>query len=97
MQSLERSRWKGRDGHAPREVSRYIWFSIGEGAKSEVEVHKKKTMASPLVQGGLKILIKVSVTCDEPGKLPILVAKVKEVEYPLTGDYVDDSKIFYKS
>ena len=54
-------------------------------------------MASPLVQGGLKILIKVSVTCDEPGKLPILVAKVKEVEYPLTGDYVDDSEIFYKS
>ena len=49
-------------------------------------------MASPLVQGGLKILIKVSVTYDEPGKLPILVAKVKEVEYPLTGDYVDDSK-----
>ena len=43
------------------------------------------------------ILIKVSVTCDEPGKLPILVAKVKEVEYPLTGDYVDDSEIFYKS
>ena len=49
-------------------------------------------MASPLVQGGLKIPTKVSVTWDEPKKLPTLVAKVKEVEYPLTGEYVEDSK-----
>ena len=49
-------------------------------------------MASPLVQGGLEIPIKVSVTWDEPKKLSILVAKVKEVKYPLTGEYVDDSK-----
>ena len=45
-------------------------------------------MASPLVQSGLEIPIKVSVTWDEPGKLSILVAKVKEIEYPLTGEYV---------
>ena len=49
-------------------------------------------MASPLVQDGFEIPIKVSVTWDEPEKLSILVAKVKEVEYPLTGEYVDDSK-----
>ena len=49
-------------------------------------------MTSPLVQGGLEILIKVSVTWDEPEKLSILVAKVNGVEYPLTGEYVDDSK-----
>ena len=49
-------------------------------------------MASPLVQGGLEIPVKVSVTWDEPEKLSVLVAKVKEVEYPLTGEYVDDSK-----
>ena len=41
-------------------------------------------MASPLVQGELEIPIKVSVRWDKPGK--------KEVEYPLTGEYVDDSK-----
>ena len=79
-------------GHLPRELSRYIWFSIGEGAKFEAEVHKEKPMASPLVRGELEIPIKVSVRWDEPGKLSILVAKVKEVEYPLTGEYVDDSK-----
>ena len=48
----------------PREISRDIWFSIGEGAKFE-PVRKEKPMASPLVQGGLKIPIKVSVTWDE--------------------------------
>ena len=79
-------------GYVPRELSQYICFSIGEGAKFEAEVHKEKPMASPLVQGELEIPIKVSVRWDEPGKLSILVAKVKEVEYPLTGEYVDDSK-----
>ena len=73
-------------------LSRYIWFSIGERAKFEAEVLKEKPMASPLVQGGLEIPIKVSVTWDEPEKLSVSVAKVKEVEYPLTAEYVDDSK-----
>ena len=79
-------------GLVPREHSRYIWFSIREGPKFEAEVHKEKPMASPLVQGGLEIPIKVSVTWDEPEKLSILVAKVKEVEYPMTAEHVDDSK-----
>ena len=79
-------------GHVPRELSRYIWFSIGAWAKSDADVHKEKPMASPLVQGGLEIPIKVSVTWNEPEILSILVAKVKEVEYPLTGEYVDNSK-----
>ena len=39
-------------GHVQRELSRYIWFSIREGAKFAAEVHKEKPMASPLVQGG---------------------------------------------
>ena len=53
-------------------------------------------MASPLVQGGLEIPIKVSVTWDAAEKLSILAAKVKEVEYPLTGEYIDDSKSILK-
>ena len=28
-------------GHGPRDISRYIWFSIGEGTNFEAEVHKK--------------------------------------------------------
>ena len=49
-------------------------------------------MASPLVQGRLEIPIKVSITWDEPEKLSILVAKMKEVEYSLTREYADDQK-----
>ena len=52
-------------------------------------------MASPLLQGGLEIPIKVTVTWNEPAKLSVLVAKVQAVEYPLIGEYVDDSKKFY--
>ena len=36
-------------------------------------------MASPLVQDELEIPIKVSAMWDEPEKLSILVARVKEV------------------
>ena len=81
-------------GHLPRELSRYVWYSIQEGTKYDVEVHKKTPMASPLLQGGLEIQIKVTVTWNEPEKLSILVVKVEAVEYPLIGEYVDDSKKF---
>ena len=53
-------------GHVPRELSRYIWFTIGEGfywfSKFEAKVHKEKPIVSPLVQGGLENPIKVSFT-----------------------------------
>ena len=28
-------------GHIPKELSRYVWYSIQEGAKYDVEVYKK--------------------------------------------------------
>ena len=79
-------------GHIPKEPSRYLWYSIHEGAKYDVEVYKKKPMTSPLLQGGLEIPIKVFVTWDCLEKLSILVAKVKDVQYPITGEYIDSSK-----
>ena len=79
-------------GHVPRKLSRYVWYSIQEGAKYDIEVHKNTPMVSPLLQGGLDIPIKVTVTWNEPEKLSILVAKVQAVEYPLIGEYVDDWK-----
>ena len=79
-------------GHIPKELSRYVWYSIQEGVKYDVEVYKKKPMPSPLLQGGLEIPIKVSVTWDCLEKLSILVAKVKDVQYPITGEYIDSSK-----
>ena len=79
-------------GHVPRELSRYVWYYIQEGAKCGVEIHKKTPMASPLLQDRLEIQIKVTVTWNQPGKLSILVAKVQAVEYPLIGEYADNSK-----
>ena len=49
-------------GHIPRELSHYTWYSIQEGAKFEAEVHEAKPKLSPLVQGGLEIPMKVTVT-----------------------------------
>ena len=46
-------------GHIPKELSCYVWYSIQEGEVYDVEVYKKKPMASPLLQGGLEIPIKV--------------------------------------
>ena len=42
-------------------------------------------MSAPSVQGRLEIPIKVSVKWNESEKLSVLVAKVKDVEYSLTG------------
>ena len=63
--------------------------------KFEAEVHKEKLRTSPLVQGGLAIPIKISVTGEEPKKLSSLVAKVKEAEYFLTReeDEYDDNDV----
>ena len=83
-------------GHIPRELSRYVWYSILEGAKYEVEVFKKKPIASPLLQGGLEIPIRISVTWDSPENLLILIEKVKEVQYPIAGTYIDNSKEILK-
>ena len=33
--------------HVPRELSRYIWYVIQEGAKLEAEVHDLKPALSP--------------------------------------------------
>ena len=67
----------------PRKLSRYIWFSIGERAKLEAELHKKDPMAYPLVHGGLEISIKASVTWDEPEKLAeFLWLKLKRLSIP---------------
>ena len=44
-------------GHVPRELARYVWYAIMEGAEFEAVVHQEKEKPSPLVQGGLEIII----------------------------------------
>ena len=58
-----------------QELSRYTWHdAIQEGAKFEDVVHEAKPKLSPLVQGGLEIPIKVTVTWAKVEKLSILAA-----------------------
>ena len=64
-----------------------------EGAKFEALVHQEKEKPSPLVQGGLEIIIKMKVTWESQEKLTILSAKVAEIAYPVDADYKDDSKV----
>ena len=67
-----------------------------EGAKFEAVVHQEKEKPSPLVQGGLEIIIKVKVTWQSQEKLTILAAKVSEIAYPVDAGYKDDSKEILK-
>ena len=46
----------------------------------------------PLIQGGLKIQIKITIILSQEEKLLKFKAKVEEVKYPMTGEYNDDSK-----
>ena len=83
-------------GHIPRELSRYVWFAILTGAEFNGKVKNTEPKLSPLVQGLLEIAVEVSVTWDDQENLQILEQKVKEVEYPIDGEYVDDSKSILK-
>ena len=74
-----------------------MWFLIGEGSKFEIQVHKEKPVASPLVPGGLEIPIKVSGTWVSLKHFQLeRGAKVKEVKYPTTGSMLMTQRIFYK-
>ena len=58
------------------------------GAKFEAVVHEATPKLSPLVQGGLEIPLKMTVTLAKVETLSI----VEELEYTITEDYTDDSQ-----
>ena len=49
-------------------------------------------MASLLIQSGLEIPIKLTVKWDSSACMEILKEKVKRVEYPIAGKYINSSK-----
>ena len=65
------------NGHVPREPSRQTWFEIKEWAYFEAMVRNTKSRPSPLVQGGLEILIRVKVVWPLVEKLLIYITKVE--------------------
>ena len=83
--------------HVPRELSRYIWCVIQEGAKLETEVHDLKPALSPLLQCELEIPIKLLVAWDSLKNLSILVDEMREVEYSITENCFWIKNLFQKS
>ena len=79
-------------GHIPREISRYTWHAILNGALITGKVENAKLKASPLVQGGLEIIMRLKVQWNDEKKLNIFKAKINEIAYPINEEYVDDSK-----
>lgn len=76
-------------GHIPREISRYIWYALKDGATITAEVVDTIPKGSPLKQGGLEIPIAVLVAWDDAGKLAMLKQKVESIDFTT---YVDESK-----
>ena len=48
-------------GHVPREMSRHVWFALTEGAEFSATVKSVLPKPSPLKQGGLEIIITMTV------------------------------------
>ena len=79
-------------GHVPRELSRHTWYAIQEAAQFEATVNNTNTRPSPVIQGGLKIPVRVKVVWPLVEELSTYITKVEETKYLVTGECVDDSK-----
>ena len=82
-------------GHIARELSQHTWYAIQEEAKFQATVYDMKGKSSPLIQNGFEIPIKVKIIQSQEEKLLKFKAKVEEVQYPMTGEYNDDSKSIF--
>ena len=76
------------------ERSPQYWCPNEESNSEPSDYENDALTARP--QGGLEIQIKVKVVWRQVEKLSMCRAKVEEVKYPMTGEYVDDSKEILK-
>ena len=81
-------------GHMPREINRYIWFAIEEGANITAQVILTNTKRFPLAQGGLEIEIKATVIWENKKNLKIFAEKANSVQFTLGEPYQNDNKNF---
>ena len=59
-------------GHVAKELARHVWFAIQKGAKVSAFVDNTKPKFAPLLQGGLEILIKMTVYWENKNYIQIL-------------------------
>ena len=55
--------------HVSRKLSQYIWHALQNGAFITAEVKDKHPQRSPLTQGGLEIIIEMSIVWDDAVKI----------------------------
>ena len=65
----------------PRELSRYFYYAMQSGARFTARVYSARHRPSPLLQGGLEILLVVDVEREETSKLDIFRECVDKVGY----------------
>ena len=66
-------------GHLPREISRATRFFLLKGGVVCVKVINKNHRRSPLVQGGLEILVQVTVEMDLTERNKAILEKYKQI------------------
>ena len=79
-------------GHMPCELSSFIWYAIETGARITATFVSTQAKDSPLVQGGLEILVIVKVEWENEINLQLLKKKVASLSYSLEENYVNESK-----
>ena len=70
---------------------RHVWYAITAGAQFSATVKSVSPKSSPLKQGGLEIIITMTVKWQNPRAMEVLELHVEKVSYPEYGEYSDDS------
>ena len=74
--------------------ARHIPYAIQKGAKASAVVNDTKRQPSPLLQGGLEILIRMNVAWDHESNIRILQEKVSCINFTC---YKDESNEIRRS
>ena len=72
-------------------MSRHVWYAIQEGAEFSWKVKSVSPKLSPLKQGGLEIMITMTVKWKKSKAMEVCKTHVEKVAYPENTEYVDDS------
>ena len=75
-------------GYVPCKLSQYSWYALRYDAIITSTVKDESQKRSPLVQGGLEILIEMSIVWDDAVKIKKRKEKLETVQI---GDYTDQS------
>ena len=68
-------------GRVAKELSRLIWFAVQKETKVSAIVDNTNPKTSPLLQGGLEILIKTTVYWNNKNYILVLKEKVSKINF----------------